>query len=130
MQYNYKFRNFNQESIMPQIIYDEQTQKKITALQKKIRVLEDQQDELKLQIEKLKAGCSAIKIGDAITWTSGNKQRHGIVKGISVSWNSYEYRCIIKSSTGRTIGNATVTESHHPMLEDKQNDSVDQKRSK
>lgn len=115
---------------MPNIIYDEQTQKKITALQKKIRILENQEDELKLQIEKLKAGCSAIKIGDTITWVSGNKHRRGIVKGISTSWNSYEYRCVIKSSTGRIIGNATVTESHHPTLEETNNDSMDQKRSK
>lgn len=98
-------------------IYEPHVKKKIDALKKKIRVLDDQKEKLEIQIEELKVGQSPIQPGDTIQWTSGNRTRYGKVRAVYTAWKDFEYKVHVLAKDGtKQIGHATVNSTHCPVL--------------
>jgi hypothetical protein len=92
---------------------------KLKPLIEKHDKLDDECSDLRDEINKLVIGEAAIKVDDVIVWNSSKYQvkRRGRVIRVTRHWDEFHFRVVVLTKTGKPIGNATVTESHHPELE-------------
>lgn len=94
---------------------------KLKPLVEKHDKMADECSELRDEINELVMGQAAIKAGEIIVWFSNvgknPVKRRGRVVRVSRYWNEFHFRVVVLSKSGKEIGNATVTESHHPEVE-------------